>query len=444
MGALFPAPARECSIENQILRRIAPQAIDVQEGLFVQIEGDDPAFADRWAETCRREGIEVREMSVKEALDRDPSLHPKTTRVFSVPDGSIDSWRLTQANVRSARERGAEVYLWHKVTAIVLENGRVTGVELENQVSGRRLRLSCRMLVSATGAWAGQIGRMVGIDIPMALDKGTMIVFDHYFSPRVINRLRLPGDGDILVPVGSVSIIGTSALTIAHPEDRTTDQHEIHRLIGIGAEMVPGLARARVLRTFVGVRPLYRPPNASGGQRDISRGMAVLDYEVLDGLKGMVTVVGGKLTTYRLMAEKATDVVASRLGVETICTTAQVPLLEDSGTDSRLLARRKGEETGTTSEAMNMRRARRLFSYLTSAEASRLAGAGAGPLLCECEGIDEAELVAAGQQLHHLDLADVRRRTRLGMGPCQGTMCSFRAVGVEPAWPLPERPTRPC
>jgi len=180
----------------------------------------------------------------------------------------------------------------------------------------------------------------------------------------------------------------------------------------------------------VGVRPLYRPPNASGGQRDISRGMVILDHEVLDGLKGMVTVVGGKLTTYRLMAEKVSDAVASRLDVEVPCSTAQVPLLKDVGEDSRLLARGKAETAGTTPEAMNIRRARRLYSYLHAAEASPLAKAGTGPLLCECEGIDEAELLAACKHLHHLDLADVRRRTRLGMGPCQGTMCSFRAVGV--------------
>lgn len=446
-----PESARECIRENQILRRIAPHAIDVQEGLFVQVEGDDPSFADRWVEACQKQGIAVQELGVGQALERDPSLHPKAARVFSVPDGSVDSWRLTQANVKAAQGRGADVYLWHRVTGIRQSNGRVTGLELADAFTGRKRTLGCRLLVNATGAWAGEIGRLAGINIPMALDKGTMIVFDHYFSPRVINRLRLPGDGDILVPVGSVSILGTSANKVDDPEDRTTDSAEVARLVRTGAEMVPGLKAARVLRTFVGVRPLYRPPQVGGrsshavggqarpgggqsplggGQRDISRGIVILDHEALEGLAGMVTVVGGKLTTYRLMAEQVVDVVAAKLGVSVTCTTAQVPLLEDAVAAASLLGPGAAEAAGTTPQAMDIRRARRLYSYLPAAEARALVHAGSGPLVCECEGVDQAELEVAARHLHHPDLADLRRRTRLGMGPCQGTMCSFRAAGL--------------
>ncbi len=425
-----PESARECIEENTTLRRIAPHAIDVQEGLFVQVEGDDPAFADRWAQACAASGIPVREIGVAEALRRDPCLHPRTTRVFTIPDGSVDSWRLTQANVRDAQAHGADVLLWHRLEAIRVENGRVTGVELEDLQHKARVRLGCRMLVNATGAWAGRVGRLADIDIPMALDRGTMIVFDHYYSPRVVNRLRLPGDGDILVPVGSVSILGTSAVPVQDPEERTTDASEVQKLIGIGAEMIPALASARVFRTFTGIRPLYRPPQSSGGQRDISRGLVVLDHEETDGLAGMVTIVGGKLTTYRLMAEKVSDVVATRLGVTRPCTTAVEPLLRSAGSYRSLLALGAAEAAGTTPEAMNIRRARRLFSYLPAAEAAELVRQGSGPLLCECEGVDEAELVAAGKAAGHLDLADVRRRTRLGMGPCQGTLCAWRAGGV--------------
>lgn len=425
-----PESARECIEENTTLRRIAPHAVDVQEGLFVQVEGDDPAFADRWAQACGAAGIPIKEIGAAEALRRDPCLHPRTTRVFTIPDGSIDSWRLTQANVHDAQARGAEVYLWHRLEAVIIENGRVTGVELKDLQHDMKVRLSCRMLVNAAGAWAGKVGRLADIDIPMALDRGTMIVFDHYYSPRVVNRLRLPGDGDILVPVGSVSILGTSAVPVQDPEERTTDASEVQRLIGIGAEMIPALASARVFRTFTGIRPLYRPPHSSGGQRDISRGLVVLDHEESDGLAGMVTIVGGKLTTYRLMAEKVSDVVAGRLGVTAPCTTATQPLLPLAGEYAPMMALGAAEAAGTTPRAMNIRRARRLFSYLPAAEAARLVQQGSGPLLCECEGVDEAELVAAGKAAGRLDLADVRRRTRLGMGPCQGTLCAFRAGGA--------------
>lgn len=435
-----PESARECIQENTTLRRIAPHAIDAVEGLFVQVQGDDPAYAERWAAACGRAGIPTREVTPRDALLQDPSLSPELTRAFAVPDGSLDSWRLVQANVKAAQARGAGVYLRHRLIEVLQENGTVTGVAVEDQRQGRRSIIHCRMLVNATGPWAAEVGRLAGVTIEMALDRGTMLVFDHHYAARVINRLRPAGDGDILVPVGSVSVFGTSAVAVDSPEKRTTDAAEIERLIALGAEMVPGLAVARVLRTFVGVRPLYRPADAARGQRAISRGVTILDHAKTDGLDGLVTVIGGKLTTYRLMAEKVTDLVAARLGNNTPCRTAEVPLLgpevpaelgagrgagTKSGTDS--VAASTG--AGTTAAAMRVRRARRLYSYLPPAEAGPVAAA-TSPLVCECEGADEAEIIAAGRQLDHLDLGDLRRRTRLGMGPCQGTVCTLRAVGV--------------
>lgn len=425
-----PEAARECISENEILRRIAPQAIDVKEGLFVQTKEDDPAYADQWADACQRNGIAVREIGTHEARRQDPCLHPDIARVFVVPDGSVDSWRLVQANVRGALSRGAAVYLWHQATAVRVENGQVTGVEVLDRATGRQFHLGCRMVVNAAGPWVGEIGRMAGVEIPLALDKGTMLVFDHHLSPRVINRLRLPGDGDVLVPVGSVAVLGTSAIKTEDPEDRATSHEVITRLVDIGAQMVPALRHTRILRTYVGTRSLYRPPSGGGSQRDISRGAVILDHEAADGLKGMVSVASGKLTTYRMMAEQVVDVVASRLGVQAPCLTDKLPLLEDAASAWMPLAESEAKGDGTLAWAMNLRRGRRLISDLPAETSGPVIRAGAGPLLCECEGVDEAELIAVAQGLRHLDLNDIRRRTRLGMGQCQGTLCAFRAVGM--------------
>src|SRR4029078_4013569 len=81
-----------------------------------------------------------------------------------------------------------------------------------------------------------------------------------------------------------------------------------------GEHLVPGISRARVLRAWAGVRPLYKDQDVAD-DRDISRPHKPLQHEARDGVKGLISIVGGKWTTYRLMAAEATDAVAPKLGV---------------------------------------------------------------------------------------------------------------------------------
>ena len=96
------------------------------------------------------------------------------------------------------------------------------------------------------------------------------------------------------------------------------------------AELVPAAATRRALRVFAGARPLYDPGHGHGESRAMSRSHTVLDHADA-GVENFVSIVGGKLTTYRLMAEHAADAVCRKLGVETACRTAGEPLPEARG-----------------------------------------------------------------------------------------------------------------
>lgn len=98
--------------------------------------------------------------------------------------------------------------------------------------------------------------------------------------------------------------------------------------------MAPALATTRILRAYAGVRPLVAADNDPSG-RNISRGIVLLDHEIRDGVAGFVTITGGKLMTYRLMAEWATNLACKKLGIDKPCTTMNEPLpgsrLEEDG-----------------------------------------------------------------------------------------------------------------
>lgn len=91
------------------------------------------------------------------------------------------------------------------------------------------------------------------------------MAFNHRFTSRVINRLRKASDGDIFVPHGSITILGTTSKKTDKPDDTVPDTAEVHELLDIGRVLFPEIDSYRILRTFAGTRPLYTAdPSAEG------------------------------------------------------------------------------------------------------------------------------------------------------------------------------------
>ncbi len=107
--------ARECIVENQILRRIAPHAIEDVGGLFVLLPDDDAAYAERFAAGCAEAGIPTEELTAAQARQREPRLSRDVLMAYAVPDGGIDSWALMRAMVADAEAHGARVLTRHPV-----------------------------------------------------------------------------------------------------------------------------------------------------------------------------------------------------------------------------------------------------------------------------------------------------------------------------------------
>ncbi len=108
------AAAKECIDENLILRRIAADAVEDTGGLFVSAPGDDPDYCDQFIEGCQVAGIPVEEITPAEALAREPQLHPGTQRAFTVPDATIDGWRMVWGCAHDVERRGGSVLTYHE------------------------------------------------------------------------------------------------------------------------------------------------------------------------------------------------------------------------------------------------------------------------------------------------------------------------------------------
>ena len=321
--------AKECIDEQEILRKIAPQAIEETGGFFVVLDDEDEEFLPRFLDGCKTVGIPTEVLNTTEALREEPKLSPKTRYAVSVPDGSIDGWDLCMGSVAAAKELGARTFLYTPVTEILRQDDKLIGVKAVDQTNGDEYVVHAECVVNATGPWAHKVAYLAAIEVPMVLSKGTMIVLDSRPHQRVFNRCRYPTDGDIIVPVGTTIILGTTSVTIDDPDSFGIEEWEIDKLLDQCTEMLPMIDDMRIQRSYAGIRPLYEPPSegdeAEEG-REVSRAFYVLDHEELDSVGGFVTITGGKVTTARLMAEKTVDVVCAKMGIETPCRTHLEPL----------------------------------------------------------------------------------------------------------------------
>ena len=416
-----PEAAAECIRENLILKRIASHTIDACGGMFAAMEGDGPAYADRFEESCRTAGIEARRIGAREALECEPALNDRVREAFLVPDAAVDPFFLCLANCVDAAEHGALVLTHHEVRHVITGSGAVKGLVLEDTISGEKKELGCRLVINAAGPWAGKVAALAGLEVDLVLSRGALVVTRGRLVRGVVNRLRPPSDGDILVPGGPVCLVGTTSVTVPTPEDLDPGADEADHLIAQGSELVPMLHGARIIREFTGIRPLYQEGADSGDGRAVSRGFAVLDHGSRDGLEGMVTVVGGKLTTYRLMAEKVADLAASKLGVEKACSTAEDVLPGSEDIEDASWPR---DMPGWEARALVLRHGSRALRVVEKDLAAGLTRT------CVCETVPEAEVRFATRRLFARTLDDLRRRTRVGMGPCQGSTCAPRAAAL--------------
>ncbi|WP_108823506.1 anaerobic glycerol-3-phosphate dehydrogenase subunit A [Dysgonomonas sp. Marseille-P4361] len=415
--------AEECIKENMILKQIASHCIEETNGLFLSLPEDDIKFQAKFVEACTSAGIATQILDPKEALLLEPSANSDIIGAVKVPDGSVDPFRLTASNIIDAKDHGAETHTYHEVTALIVDQDRVVGVECFDHKNKETKKIYGSIIVNASGIWGQHISEMAGITVRMLPAKGSLLIFGHRVNNMVLNRCRKPADADILVPGDTISLIGTTSTNIPYDQidNMIVTPEEVDVLIREGEKLAPRLAQTRILRAYAGVRPLVASDNDPTG-RNVSRGIVLLDHAVRDGLEGYITITGGKLMTYRLMAEWATDLVCKKLNVNIKCTTA----------DEKLPGSRENIEEITKKIISIPLTQRNSALYRHGDMAERLSNSSVldTSLVCECEGVSVGEVKFALDELNVKSLVDLRRRTRVGMGTCQGELCACRAAGL--------------
>ncbi|QII70913.1 anaerobic glycerol-3-phosphate dehydrogenase subunit A [Apibacter sp. B3706] len=415
--------AEECIKENMILKRIASHCVEKTDGLFLTLPEDDIAFQSKFIEACHTAGIDAKAIDPKEALHLEPSANPSIIGAVVVPDGTVDPFRLTLSNIVDAKQHGATIETYHEVLGLIKEQNRVIGVKVYDHITKQEKNLYASVVVNAGGIWGQKIAEYADLKIKMFPAKGSLLIFGHRVNNMVLNRCRKPADSDILVPGDTICLIGTTSTHVPYEEidNMYVTPEEVDILIREGGKLSPTLLQTRILRGYAGVRPLVASDDDPTG-RNVSRGIVLLDHATRDGLEGFITITGGKLMTYRLMAEWATDLVCKKLNNTTPCTTAESNLPGSQQSTEEINQKMTSVPTTIRKSAIY-----RLGDMAENLKAKKVTE---NSLVCECEEVSVGEVEYAINELHVNNLIDLRRRTRVGMGTCQGELCACRAAGL--------------
>jgi glycerol-3-phosphate dehydrogenase len=400
-----PESSRECKEENELLKRLAPHCIENTGGLYVAVKEDDEKYLADFPHLCAKAGVPCDPVNIKDVLEMEPVLSKDIIAAYRTEDSSIDPFRASFENLAYAIKCGHIFMPYTAVEAFKIDHRKIQSVQIRNLLTGQAQTIEVQQVVNAAGAWVGQVAALADASIEILFSKGSLLVTHSRLAQHVLLRLRPPSDGDVLCPGGTVSILGPSSVRLTSPDDIKPTTEEVDHIIDQGAPIVPSLKQCRYIRAFAGVRPLIARKKAAGttDDRKISRGFDLIDHSA-DGVENFITVAGGKLSIFRLMAERASDQICARLKVEEPCRTRHEPLpstLHGEWTEPGLAPK----------------------TWLEKQQPDDI-------ILCECEMVSQSAVQSIlenpGMPTDSGLLHNIGARSRIGKGACQGTYCGLR------------------
>ncbi len=314
---------RKALIEREVLLRSAPHIMWPMRFVMPHDQGQRPAWMIRagmlvYDHLAKREILPGSGSIDLRTHAAGKPLRPEFTKGFIYSDGWVDDARLVVLNAQDAAEKGAKVFTHTICTSALREGDRWTAILRRSD--GSEMQVRARGLVNAAGPWAAQFLQQA-VHRPSAtslrLIKGSHIVVKKLFDHPYAYIFQNP-DGRIVFAIDyeqDFTLVGTTDIEYTGDTDKVAiDQEEIDYLCQVTERYFrTPLKPADVVWSYSGVRPLLEDESSSASE--ITRDYSLAMDEAKDGNGApLLSVFGGKITTFRKLAEEAVDMIAPRLG----------------------------------------------------------------------------------------------------------------------------------
>ncbi|NHI89544.1 MAG: FAD-dependent oxidoreductase [Candidatus Thorarchaeota archaeon] len=406
---------------NHIARHIMMKIPILAPLLDLSDAASDSGYIDAYSEHAEEREVPAMMFLTPEAtLEIEPMVHPDVIASVYYEEFFIDPFRLSLLQALDAINHGAKVHTYCEVIGFEKTGGEIQGVVFYNRITGTTETVRTKLVVNATGPWAHKLARMNDSKLDLRLNKGTHVILDRRVVNVGITARALDGRWVYLFPHENTTLLGTTALdTWEDPDRLVASFDEIEYLLQSIEAVIPSIRESRIIRTMAGIRPLV--PDWKVSEDKVTRGYQIVDHE-----NGMISFTGGKLVMCRHMAQDVTDLVCKKLGVKAICKTHEKPL---PGNEDDVDVESLSVEYGISLHTLERMRARRGTDIVKILELTKEHPEWK-TTICTCEPVIEAEIRYAIREEFPQTLNDLRRRLRLGTGPCQGTSCTYKAAAI--------------
>lgn len=299
-----PDVAKKCAQENRILSKTLPELVGRSLNYFVGFRDD---YVEKALDQARSLSVKAEEIDLKEAFKEIPELSRDIEVIVETDDRNLDVRAFCNLNCAEAKREGASVF----------ENTDVVSIKCTARgfkVTTSRGEFTANYIVNATGPWLNSVCQKIDVNIPLVYSQGTIIV-QKSLSPRGLQFLHEPSDGDAYIVHNGEAWLGTTSTVVEGPEYARPEPWAEEYLKERFSVVLPKIREIGSHRKFVGVRALLGDDSVVNS-RTLSRD-SIFHEEPEDFLN----IVTGKLTLARLVAEKVADRIVDREGSKTRCRT---------------------------------------------------------------------------------------------------------------------------
>ena len=431
---LYDIPTTRLSSEDAgRIRRIAPHVTwripflwPLYPGGLFRREATEAFLAAYDPHARRKGGLTHARLSGEQARLLEPGLAPEVQGALTLDEWGCDVYRLAALNALDAREHGASVHAHTEVVGVLRSGRDVRGVRVRDVITGDERDVEARITVNAGGPWAPGVARLADAVVRMRPGKGIHVTFERRIGNYGLVIEGRDGRTMFLVPHGAETIVGTTdddyygdpALV-----DLEITRDDVEYVIEATARALPQARHWRPLRAWAGVRNTVFEWGVDAD--DLSRRHELIDHSVTDGVGGLLSLVGGKLASYRIQAEEVVDAALRMLGrdfVESASGTLPLPGAEE--TPDFIAMSHHIPLPPASLERIWRRVGSRITRVFEHATPDDLAP------VCRSEAVTAAEIRYAVQVESCTTLEDLFRHVHIGAGTCEACDCAPIAAQV--------------
>ncbi len=301
-----PESAQECIRENKILSNNASRFIKNTGGYYVSLNKEEEDYGDALIRSNEKNGIETEEVTIEDLISAEPYLNHAITRAIKVPDKIINAHSFASSIAIESIMNDAEIKINSEIVSSEIKDNEVISVSYKK--NNKIFKENFDFVINTTGPWSGNVLKDFNIkDFEIMPTLGYMASYDHSMVNSVINRMREPSDGDIVLPYGPNTVAGTVAIISENPDSAEVEEEDIDTIVSETAEMIPLMKKYHYQKLYYSMRPLIKDNGARGSR----------DFNIFNNYDNMISIIGGKFTTSRIMGKEVSKTLEKYYGIKT-------------------------------------------------------------------------------------------------------------------------------